>query len=96
MFNGQKGDGDPEGELPEGDNGEGHRENSEGDNIASKGQRAVLKGESPSKGEPVFVSPISVLRSIFPTNTKNNKQFLPLNKLSDMKGIRKEQGNRML
>ena len=73
MFNGQKGDGDPEGELPKGNNGEGHLENSEGDNIASKGQRAVLKGESPSKGEPVFVSPISVLGTAFTTYTKNNK-----------------------
>ena len=42
----------------------------------------------------VFVSFISVLGSTFPTNTKNNKQFLPLNKLCRYKG--KEQGNRML
>ena len=93
MFNG-----DPEGELP-GDNGEGERENGEGDRIVGKGQRPVLKGEPLSKEEPdlfvfVFVSSISDLSSAFLTNTKNNKQFLPLNKLCKYEG--KEQGNRML
>ena len=44
MFNGHKGDGDPEGELP-GNNGEDDRENGEGDRIVCKGQRPVLKGE---------------------------------------------------
>ena len=75
MFNGHKGDGDPEGELP-GDNGEGDRENGEGDRTVSKGQRSVLKGEPLGEEEPdlfvsVFVSSISVLGSTFPTNTKN-------------------------
>ena len=78
MFNGHTCDGDPEGELP-GDNGEGDHENGEGDRIASKGQRSILKGEPLSKQEPdLFVSSIFVLGSAFPTNTKNNKQFLPL------------------
>ena len=77
MFNG-----DPKGELS-GDNGEGDRENGEGDRIVGKGQRPVLKGEPLGEEEPdlfvsVFVSSISVLGSAFPTNTKNNKQFLPL------------------
>ena len=93
MFNG-----DPEGELP-GDNGEGDRENGEGDRIVGKGQRPVLKGEPLGKEEPdlfvfVFVSSISVLGYAFPTNTKNNKQFLSLNKLCRYEG--KKQGNRML
>ena len=93
MFNGYKCDGDPKGELP-GDNGEGDCENSEGDRIAGKGQRPVLKGEPLGKEElDLFVSSISVLGSAFPTNTKNNKQFLPLNKLCRYE--RKEQGNRM-
>ena len=88
------------GELP-GDNGEGDRENGEGDRIVGKGQRPVLKGEPLGEEEPdlfvfvfVFVSSISVLGSAFPTNTKNNKQFLPLNKLCRYEG--KEQGNIML
>ena len=68
MFNG-----DPKGELP-GDNGEGDRENGEGDRIVGKGQCQVLKGEPLGEEEPdlfvfVFVSSISVLGSIFPTNT---------------------------
>ena len=93
MFNG-----DPEGELPS-DNGEGDCENGEGDRIVGKGQRPVLKGEPLGEEEPnlfvfVFVSSISVLGSTFPTNTKNNKQFLPLNKLCRYEG--KEQGNKML
>ena len=80
LFNGYKGDGDPEGELPEGDNGEGDCENGKEDRIASKGQRPVLKGEPLGEGEPnLFVSFISILGSAFTTNTKNNKQFLPLN-----------------
>ena len=75
MFNGHKGDGDPEGELP-GDNGEGDRENDEGDRTIGKGQRLVLKGEPLGEEEPdlfvsVFVSSISILGSAFPTNTKN-------------------------
>ena len=37
LFNGHKGDGRPKGELLEGDNGKGDRENGEGDRIASKG-----------------------------------------------------------
>ena len=45
MSNGHKGDGDLEGELLEGNNDEGDRENGEGDHIAGKGQRPVLKGE---------------------------------------------------
>ena len=62
-----------------GNNGEGDRKNGEGDHITGKGQRSVLKGEPLDKGEPnLFMSPISVLGSAFPTNTKNNKQFLPL------------------
>ena len=93
MFNG-----DPEGELP-GNNGKGDRENGEGDYIVGKGQCQVLKGESLGEEEPdlfvsVFVSSISILGSAFPTNTKNNKQFLPLNKLYRYEG--KEQGNKML
>ena len=88
MFNG-----DPEGELPS-DNGEGDRENGEGDRIVGKGQCPVLKGEPLDEGEPnLFVSPISVLSSAFPTNTKNKKQFLPLNKLCRYEG--KEQRNKM-
>ena len=72
MFNGHKGDGDPEGELP-GDNGKGDRENGEGDYIVGKGQCPVLKGEPLGEEEPdLFVSSISVLGSAFPTNTKNN------------------------
>ena len=71
MFNGHKGDGDPEGELP-GDNGEGDRENGKGDRIASKGQHPILKGEPLGEEEPeLFVSSIFVLGSAFPTNTKN-------------------------
>ena len=75
MFNGHKGDGDPEGELP-GDNGKGDRENGERDRIVGKGQCLVLKGEPLDEEEPdlfvsVFVSSISVLGSAFPTNTKN-------------------------
>ena len=93
MFNG-----DPEGELPS-DNGKGDRENGKGDRIVGKGQRPVLKGEPLGEEEPdlfmsVFVSSISVLGFAFPTNTKNNKQFFPLNKLCKYEG--KEQGNRML
>ena len=89
MFNG-----DPEGELPS-DNGEGDRENGKGDRIVGKGQRPVLKGEPLGEEEPdLFVSSISILGSVFPTNTKNNKQFLPLNKLCRYEG--KEQGNKML
>ena len=76
MFNGHKGDGDPEGELP-GDNGEGDRENGEGGRIVCKGQHPVLKGEPLGKKESdffvfMFVSSISVLGYTFPTNTKNN------------------------
>ena len=92
MFNGHKGDGDLEGELP-GDNGEGDHKNGKGDHIAGRGQRPVLKGEPLGKEEPdLFMSSISVLGSACPTNTKNNKQFLPLNKLCRHEG--KEQGNR--
>ena len=81
MFNG-----DLEGELP-GDNGEGDHENGEGDCIVGKGQRPVLKGEPLGEEEPdLFVSSISVLGFAFPTNTKNNKQFLPLNKLCRYEG----------
>ena len=59
-----------------GNNGEGDRENGEGDRIVGKGQHPVLKGEPLDKGEPnLFVSPISVLSSTFPTNTKNNNNF---------------------
>ena len=43
MFNGHKGDGGPEGELPEGDNGKGNCENGEGDRIVGKGQRPVSR-----------------------------------------------------
>ena len=79
--------------MPEGDNGEGDRENGEEDCIAGKGQCPILEGESLGKGEPdLFVSPISVLGTAFTTNIKNNKQFLPLNKLCRCEG--KEQGNR--
>ena len=93
MFNGG-----PEGELP-GNNGEGDHENGEGDHIVGKGQRPILKRELLGEEEPdlfvsVFVSSISILGFAFPTNTKNNKQFLPLNKLCRYEG--KEQGNRML
>ena len=89
MFNG-----DPKGELPS-DNSEGDHENGEGNRIVGKGQCSILKGEPLGKEEPdLFVSSISVLGSAFPTNTKNNKQFLPLNKLCRYEG--KEQGNRML
>ena len=74
MFNGHKSDGDPESELPKSDNGEGDRENGEGDCIAGKEQRPVLKGEPLGKGESdFFVSPISVLGTTFTTNIKNNK-----------------------
>ena len=66
MFNG-----DLESELPS-DNGEGDRENGEGDRIVGKGKRPILKGEPLGKEEPdLFVSSISVLGSVFPTNTKN-------------------------
>ena len=79
MFKGHKGDGDLEGGLLEGNNGEGDRKNGEGGRIAGKGQRPVLKGEPLGEGEPnLFVSSISILGSAFTTNTKNNKQFLPL------------------
>ena len=89
MFNG-----DPEGELPS-DNGKGDRENGKGDRIVGKGQRPVLKGEPLGEEEPdLFVFSISILGSVFPTNKKNNKQFLPLNKLCRYEG--KEQGNKML
>ena len=72
MFNGHKGDGDPEGELPS-DNGEGDCENGEGDYIVGKGQRPILKGEPFGEEEPdLFVSSISVLGFAFLTNTKNN------------------------
>ena len=75
MFNGHKGDGDPEGELP-GDNADDDNENGKGDRTIGKGQRLVLKGEPLGEEEPylfvsVFVSSISVLGSAFPTNTKN-------------------------
>ena len=74
MFNGHKGDGDPEGELLEGDNGEGDHENGEGDHIAGKRQHLALKGESLGEGElDFFESPIFVLSTTFTTNTKNNK-----------------------
>ena len=74
MFNGHKGDGGLEGELPEGDNGKGNCENGEGDRIIGKGLHPVLKGEPLGEGEPdFFVSPISVLGTAFTTNTKNNK-----------------------
>ena len=81
MFNGHKsdGDGDPEGDLPKGNNDKSDRENGRGDRIIGKGQLDL------------FVSPISVLGTAFTTNTINNKQFLPLNKLCRYKG--KEQGN---
>ena len=73
MFNGHKGDGDPEGELS-GDNGKGDHENGEGDCIVGKGQRPVLKGKLLSEEEPdLFMSSISVLGSAFLTNTK--KQY---------------------
>ena len=90
--------GDPEDELI-GNNGEGDLENGKGYRIVNKGQRPVLKGEPLGEEEPdlfvsVFVSFISVLGSTFPTNTKNNKQFLPLNKLYRYEG--KEQWNKML
>ena len=78
MFNGHKGDSDPKGELL-GDNGKGDRENGEGDRITGKGQHLILKGETLGEEEPdFFVSSISILGFAFPTNTKNNKQFLPL------------------
>ena len=78
MFNEHKGDDDPESELP-GENGKGDRENGEGDHIVGKGKHPVFKGVPLGKGElDLFVSLISVLGSAFPTNTKNNKQFLPL------------------
>ena len=75
MFNGHKGDGDPEGELP-GDNGEDDNENGKGDRTIGKGQRLVIMGEPLGEEEPdlfvyVFVSSISILGSAFPTNTKN-------------------------
>ena len=83
MFNGHKGDGDLEGELPKGDNGEGDRENGIGDCIVGEGQYPILKGEPLGEGEPnLFVSPISILGTAFTTNTKNNKKFLPLNNYS--------------
>ena len=85
MFNGHKGDGDPEGELP-GDNKLGDCENGEGDCIVGKGQRSILKGEPLGEEEPdffvsVFVSSIFVLGSTFPTNTKNkiNRVNLKIN-----------------
>ena len=94
LFNGHKGDGDPKVELL-GDNGEGDHENGKGDRIVGKGQRPVLKRDPLGKEEPdLFVSSISALGSTFPTNTINNKQFLPLNKLCRYEG--KEQGNKML
>ena len=55
LFNGHKGDGDPKGKLPKGDNGEGDHENGEGDHITGKGQRAVLKGVPPGEGAPDFL-----------------------------------------
>ena len=62
-----------------GNNGEGDRENGEGDRIVSKGQCPILKGELLGEEEPdLFVSSNSVLGNAFPTNTKNNKKFLPL------------------
>ena len=72
MFNGHKGDDDPEGELP----GDNDNENGKGDRTIGKGQRLVLKGEPLGEEEPdlfvsVFVSSISILGSAFPTNTKN-------------------------
>ena len=71
LFNGHKGDGDPEGELL-GDNGKGDHENGEGDCTIGKGQRLVLKGEPLGEEEPdLFVSSISILGFAFPTNTKN-------------------------
>ena len=74
MFNGHKGDGDPVGELLEGDNGEGDHENGDEDRITNKGQYAVLKGESHGEGEPnFFVSTISLLGIAFTRNTINNK-----------------------
>ena len=74
MFNGHKGDGDPESELSKGDNGESDHENGEGDRITGKGLHPVLKGEPLGEGEPdFFVSLISVLGTAFTTNTKNNK-----------------------
>ena len=74
MFNGHKGDGDPESELSKGGNGEGDRENGKGDCITGKGLHPILKGEPLGEGEPdFFVSPISVLGTAFTTNTINNK-----------------------
>ena len=46
MFNGHKGDGDPEGD----------HENGEGDSIASKGQCSVLKGEPEGTNEDMDAS----------------------------------------
>ena len=72
MFNGHKGDGDgdPDDELPEGDNGEADHENGEGDHIAGKGQCSILEGEPLGEGEPnLSLSPISILGTAFTTNT---------------------------
>ena len=55
MFNGYKGDGDHEGELVEGDNGKGYREIGEGELIASKGKRVVLKGEPLGRENQLFL-----------------------------------------
>ena len=73
MFNGHKGDGDPKGELLEGDNGKSDRENGERDHIVGKGQRPVLKRVPLGEEEPDFVvSPISVLGTAFTKNKKHN------------------------
>ena len=59
------------GELPKGNNGKGDRENGEGNHIVGKGQRAILKREQPSEGEPdFFMPPISLLGIAFTTNKK--------------------------
>ena len=74
MFNGHKGDGDPESELSKGGNGEGDRENGKGDCITGKELHPILKGEPLGKGElDFFESSISVLGTAFTTNTKNKK-----------------------
>ena len=73
MFNGHKGDGDPEGELLEGDNGEGDRENGEGDHIAGKRQHLALKGESLGEGELDFFW-VSHLRFKHYIHNKHKKQ----------------------
>ena len=79
MFNGHKGDGGPEGELPEGDNGKGNCENGEGDRIVGKGQRPVSRESYLARENQIFLSlpsPFYALHSQQTQKTINTISFI--------------------